>query len=499
MKDYRLLLHWHPQGSYLARCIFHAFKYARKAERIHIGLIVGSNFMAGTNTSSIEFIEQLVRETHTNSIISFELIRLKTSLWNFSLFCSSDTPKTKALDHHKYNVLFLSSIRDSLCRGLEPCYNNEDYMINRQSNLYIEEKRIDYANHLINNYKEIIHAFSPDITAISHGTYDHYISLYIASDTRGIPVMVVNGGCNMAYICRTGLGSITDPCVANAFSEIVYMYTREKNILKNIIPSALRGLISESYNRYLPNSSAGIIASSSIYQNKSGRTNPIIFLPVFAEMNQHNCLKQVAFETRYEWLKWCFMISFNDKRMLHLYTHPQTSAYGQNQLTKNLIKEAHESYPADFCLINELDTLGQISTSENLVPMTMSSSLSLELNMLGKLSCASNYSTSTPLGYNIEYDKTNSYEEIEASFNERKCMKIEENICDAANTALKFNDYNKNRSQDFYIRKAFEKLIWFGNFTNNGPYEFITLLETYIKSLDVIEIETKNFIQLMPY
>ena len=59
MKEFRLLLHWHPQGSYLARSIFHAFKYARKAEKIHVGLVVGSNFLAQTNTSLLGQILRL--------------------------------------------------------------------------------------------------------------------------------------------------------------------------------------------------------------------------------------------------------------------------------------------------------------------------------------------------------------------------------------------------------------------------------------------------------
>ena len=65
--------------------------------------------------------------------------------------------------------------------------------------------------------------------------------------------------------------------------------------------------------------------------------------------------------------------------------------------------------------------------------------------------------------------------------------------------ALKFNDYNKFKSQDYHIRKAFEKLIWFGQYANNAPIKFATLIEDYIKNLDVIEIETSNFLQLVPY
>ena len=50
---------------------------------------------------------------------------------------------------------------------------------------------------------------------------------------------------------------------------------------------------------------------------------------------------------------------------------------------------------------------------------------------------------------------------------QEKDIVLDKKIRNAANQALKFNSYNKFGSQDFYIRKAFEKLIWFGNYSND--------------------------------
>ena len=109
-------------------------------------------------------------------------------------------------------------------------------------------------------------------------------------------------------------------------------------------------------------------------------------------------------------------MSYKEKKVLHLYAHPQTGAYGQNSLTNSLIKEAHRRHPAEYKLITDLKTLDTVSKSQALIPITMSSSVSLELNMLGRASCVSNYSTSTPLGYNIEYEKDSLYRDIEQEF-----------------------------------------------------------------------------------
>ena len=75
-------------------------------------------------------------------------------------------------------------------------------MTGGDENHKLEKTRIQYAESLIQSYIDIIKRFCPDITSISHGTYDHYISLYKASNSLRIPVMVVNGGCNMAYIAK---------------------------------------------------------------------------------------------------------------------------------------------------------------------------------------------------------------------------------------------------------------------------------------------------------
>ena len=231
MREYRLLLHWHPQGSYLARSIFHAFKYAKKAERIHVGIVVGSNFMAQTNHNAINYVRELAKQNSKNRCVTFELIAVDCTLWNFSQYNSRKDGLQTNIYKGRFKDLFKNSAKDSLGRGLEICFNNRQYMTSYEIKEGLEKQRMEYTTNLINCYKDIIREFNPDMAAISHGTYDHYIAVYIASREESVPVLIVNGGCNMAYICDINHKVITDPCIANAFSDIVRLYKENNDII----------------------------------------------------------------------------------------------------------------------------------------------------------------------------------------------------------------------------------------------------------------------------
>ena len=226
---------------------------------------------------------------------------------------------------------------------------------------------------------------------------------------------------------------------------------------------------------------------------------PLAILPVFAELNHHNCLQELEFQSRYEWLEWCFKVSYESNKHLFLYAHPQTSAYGQNTLTNELVQSAAKMYPAEYTLLEKLESLVYVSSKHALIPITMSISVSLEMNMQGKVSCVSNYSTSSPLNCNVQFKKTDKYYDLEERFMRQKDYNLSHQICNAANQALKFNSYNKFGSQDFHIRKAFEKLIWFGNYSVGSVDKFTDLLEQYIKNMEVIELPSDRFLQLIPY
>ena len=62
------------------------------------------------------------------------------------------------------------------------------------------------------------------------------------------------------------------------------------------------------------------------------------------------------------------------------------------ELTTALIKNANNKYPCKYIIIKNLDHLSELSKDLTLIPMIMASSLSLELNKLGKISSVSNYS-----------------------------------------------------------------------------------------------------------
>ncbi len=499
MRELRLLLHWHPQGSYLARSIFHSFKFAKKAERIRVGIVVGSNFMAQTNQESIAYVKELTKRDTNNKLVSFELIVIDYPLWNFSLYASKKEEENTKMYNGKYKKLFANSVKDSLGRGLEVCFNNKDYMTSNEVSEKLEKERMGYATMLIEKYRQIIKDFNPDIAAISHGTYDHYVAVYIAAGEESVPVLVVNGGCNMAYVCESQNKVITDPCIANAFSDIVKLYKEEKNIMETVLPPDLKRLITKASNRYLPNSSSGIIAKSKVFEKGTHTSKPLAMLPVFAELNHHNCLQELEFKSRYEWLEWCFKMAHESNKQLLLYAHPQTNAYGQNSLTNELVNNAAIKYPAEFKLLAKLGDLEYESLKDALVPITMASSVSLEMNMLGKVSCVSNYSTSSPLKCNVQFRKNDCFKDLEGRFMLQKDIELDHHISDAANQALKFNSYNKFGSQDYHIRKAFEKLIWFGTYSKGSVDNFISLLEEYIYQMKVIELPSERFVQLIPY
>ena len=165
---------------------------------------------------------------------------------------------------------------------------------------------------------------------------------------------------------------------------IVKMYNRDDCLIEEILPSDIVELINKANNQYLPNSSSGIITKSKIFEKGQHKGKPLAMLPVFAELNHHNCLEDVEFKSRYAWLEWCFRKSQESDKELILYAHPQTSAYGQKSLTFDLVQTAYNKFPSKYRLLDRLDDLGYISKEEALIPITMASSVSLEMNMLGK-------------------------------------------------------------------------------------------------------------------
>ena len=164
-----------------------------------------------------------------------------------------------------------------------------------------------YATTLVRTYRELIKKFNPDIAAISHGTYDHYVSVYVAASEESVPVLVVNGGCIWLIYVKNHKKEITDPCIANAFAEIVKMYNK-MIVDRRILPSDIVELINKANNQYLPNSSSGIITKSKIFERQH-KGKPLAMLPVFAELNHHNCLEDVEFKSRYAWLEWCLKVT----------------------------------------------------------------------------------------------------------------------------------------------------------------------------------------------
>ena len=264
------------------------------------------------------------------------------------------------------------------------------------------------------------------------------------------------------------------------------------------MPSFLRKEITHSPSKYLNNSSSDIVSNSKIYKQKGNKSDPLAILPIFAELNHHNCLKDVEFSSRYEWLEWMFKISYLSNRCLYIYRHPKTKDYNQIELTSALLTNAHSKYPCKYIIIKDLDHLSELSKDLTLIPMTMASSLSLELNKLGKISSVSNYSTSTPLQSFHRSSKTDSYEKIEAEFFEQSLTgTLNSQIMSAAKLSLQFNSYNVKKAQDYFIRKSFDKLFWFGGFNQNSPHLFIKLINSYIAGHDVCIVKTTSFDQLV--
>ncbi len=506
-----VLLHWHPQGAYFGRAIVHSLQYLNvQPNDLRLIVLVGSSFLSHTVESSLHFINLLKDQIEGKGIQSIEIEIIPKFMWSFSNFREVEKNK-KIIEESKILIskmkekdsifkLFTNSISDSLSRGLDSSFSNFDYMINQVSARDLESHRELYAATLTNIYINILSKYQPELITTSHGNYDHYITPFIASTLKRIPTLIVNGGCNMAYVHNPNVHQLADPCIANAFKEIVERETSGNISLFSTIPPYLKEEIQAASNTYVKNSSCRSIKNSKIFNEyKKDSTYPLAILPIFAELSNHDCLGRLEFPRKYDWLVDMFRLASEANKKLYIYEHPATKSYGQNDLTKALIQSAGSIYDVEYEVVKGLNMLSEILNRNSLIPFSLGSSIALELYATGGYSVISNTATCSPISEShFVFKKGMNYFDLEDIFFKNIDVRSKSKVfISMADFCLRFNSFGKFRSQDFHLRKAFDKLFYFGGFRTDSPKQFLKLFHVYMNSLDFQILETKSFHQFI--
>ena len=198
-----LLIHAHPQFSYICRAIIEVSELNSVALKdLNVFLVNGPGFLNHMLPSLDNYLSNYL--PFSRIIKSFTVLNFPPEI-DPHRFLSFNQP-TDVLSflerehgHHFQNLQ--NSVKDSLFRGLSPCFNHYDFHINQNSpsNQLLFSKRMNYASSLVEYYLRLMSFNSIEATVCSHGYYDFHVSFTIASLLSNCKSYIVAGGNRNSY------------------------------------------------------------------------------------------------------------------------------------------------------------------------------------------------------------------------------------------------------------------------------------------------------------
>ena len=481
-----ICVHWHPQGSYIIRSIVEPALISgiKGIDKLKVTFIIGTSFLKHTERESIDFINSLSNNTEFD--VSYIYIDSESNDLNAFNGCFADNSASD-------QKLLRNSVLDSLTRCLLPNYNYIDFLTCEQpENHSVFTKRLQYAVNLQNRYREILKDIKPDFIVASHATYDFYVSLILAAKQLDIRTHIINGGHRQSYMLKNiKSGKTEDPCLGNVFrlySDNIYTKQREYKETKNM----------SSVNT---ESAVDYIFSNQKRQSQSSDRCLVAFLPIFAEINHHNCLASNFYNTKYLWLRDLIKCAENTNTKLILHLHPDFPKYGklEEYVLKQLIKSLSKQYTnSSFMISKSTKELMLICENNFTIPVSLSGSITAEMAARGGVSIVSNScagidridSTSIYTG-NEELDSISKASQIKFQDLQLKGS----NSGAALNYAIEqFKKYGKNHSPDSNIKYESDQIFFFGQSKKSNPISnFLELLKVYLYNYEPDIEKLDNF------
>ena len=487
-----ILIHWHPQFSYFARCIIESASYlGTSLNDLKVFALMGPNFLTYTASTSSVFLNSI--RPHLQEICGLELELIDTpeyfnypsSSKNFSgdEHCIAEF-ETSLMSNLKALQLLRASSRDSVSRGLDQQVDTLRSFIDSGYRQDVEKLRYTYSINLGDYYSRILSEVAPDIVCISHGNYDFYVALYLAAFFKSIPTLVSNGGHLCSYVTSTD--QITDPGIASSYQSLIEYYVNTPSAIcehrlsdYNMNNETILDLERNTCSTILYNQDLSSGPIREVVKSK-----PLVVLPVFGEVSLHNVLGLNRFTSKCQWLE-SIISSLSTSDASAVYFHPHTNFHSQMELTKYIVKYVAEKYSYRGDILTTPEELLKHSKFSRYIPVSMGGTISLELAARNKTSIVSNECTSTPIpGANFIFDGyTSIHKIVEACshFNTINNTSNEILINSIKQAQLRIKAPSHKNALDFYMRKLFDKFYFFGDSKCNDHSVLAQFLANYAR------------------
>lgn len=497
----RLLIHWHPQGSFIARSFIESLSLLgiRQLEGHSLYVLPGPSFMNQTLPDiKKRLVGPLSLFPQSNEVTIFD------KFYNFQVKGPAITGNAEYL-HCDYissqlhvdrdaAMLLSNAISDTLHRG---CLRNyQRFKLYREwGKGYWRRSYIDRLSYVLKLYKSYVSTISscrPDIVVMSHPNYDIYIALYIAARSLGIPSLVVNGGYHLSYLCLAD-NKLIDPSPQSARASLLDAYCCDEKTRLNVVRYLKSRGQEESPNM-------GHLKESPIEQlqkhyeklvKRYGHSNEldcqyILFMPILGEVNHHDCLADLVFGSKPSWINETIkQLSDMGISCFYYRHHPLVDSYSERKIVERLIKMYAEEY-----LVKAVNISGQSDFYNFLDQCVESRKVAEVLALGGNISTELAANGIRPIVANPCFASAGKVK-VRNQLEIRKMVKLEEIYTDGgayADAAIDIRRMvaftgliGKGHSYDHSWRKGFDNRYFFGK--SNELYNPEIILDSYQKYL----------------
>ena len=294
----KVLIHDHPQLTYFARIYKETYK-----EHPQYFLLDGPSWMQNLTVEMHKYIQA----TNLMSQLNGEFFYITHRDKSFRPFKTPHDVRSLIDSHHsssKIYKLIENSCVDTLCRNLDNDTKSLTYfMANKdERNRMLTIKSFQFLE-LTALYLAIIENINPDRIYISHGVYNCYVSLYVASILSGIDIRIHHGGYATRYYTTTIPSNLTPRYVlSNMYNNMVpssLMLTHKNHPPSEFSSISLLG--KDHKNSFVPLLLTTVNYTQTNYNNRV----LIVTMPIFSEVNRmfDDFTSQSIFDNKWDYIK----------------------------------------------------------------------------------------------------------------------------------------------------------------------------------------------------
>lgn len=331
----KVLVHDHPQLTYFAR--IYKETYTTNPQYFFLD---GPSWMQSLTVEMHKYLKStglLVKLNGTYNYISQHDNSFRRSR-------SSDEIKYLIKSHHsheKLHKLIENSCVDTLCRNLDPDVTSLLYFEgnNAQRQSFIETKFEQFIQ-LVGLYMAIIDYIKPDRIYISHGVYNCYVSLYIASILSDIEIRIHHGGYATRYFANDIAANLTPRyIISNMYNQMVPSDVQLGKYRDRSITSfsSISLLGKDHKNSFVP---LLLSTASSVKVAYTYRVL-IVTMPIFSEVHRmfDDTKSRYIFDNKWDYIKSIIkMYNPTNQNKLIIHLHPHRDKKGDQNVVNSMLQ-----------------------------------------------------------------------------------------------------------------------------------------------------------------